>query len=366
MWTYYLFFLTIILFILIDSRVKTKIYFFEKIGILIPIIFGFVRYKFGNDYETYKAIHEIINGNGLNLEESYFRQAIRMEYGFKMLNLYIENFQIMIGLITLFNIVLIYRTIKYFSEKKVYLSIILYICIFQLYFYNLSAIRQSIASALFFYSSRYIVEKKIYKFILFILLGSLFHKSLILLLPFYFINKIEIPKTKIKKIIILLFIVGSILYIKLSKSLTLMILLLKSLGFLRFVYELEKVPEKLGLLTIIVFIGNIIYLGIILFLYPSKTKKDKVIYKLMVVAVTFSLLKILKISAFHRLENYFMFFEIIAIPKLISEFFNRKKILIFSVVLIYLILFNVRMLKENKESENYKSMKTIFYINERE
>lgn len=365
MWVYYLFIIIIILCFLIDYKVKTKLHIFEKIGISLPIIFGFVRYGFGNDYETYKVIHTIINGNTVNLQEAYIRQVIRMEYGFKVLNLYIKNFQILIGIITLFNIILIYKTIKYFFEKKTYLPMIIYICVFQLYFYNLSAIRQSIASALFFYSSRYIVEKKMNKFIFLILLGSLFHKSLLLLLPIYFIYKIEIYKSK-KKIIILLFIVGSILYIKFNPSLTIVIMLLKKLGFLRFVYELEKVPEKTELLTIMVFIGNIIYLGIILFFYPSKTKKDKIIYNFMIITVTFSLLKILRISAFHRLENYFLLFETIAIPRLIYEYFYRKKsIIVINLILIYLIFFNIRMIKQNKESENYKTMKTIFFIDER-
>ncbi len=70
------------------------------------------------------------------------------------------------------------------------------------YFWTLSGLRQSIAIMIFFYSIRYIIEKKIILYIGFILLASLFHLSILMMLPVYFIGKIKYNQ----KIVFILYI----------------------------------------------------------------------------------------------------------------------------------------------------------------
>ena len=59
------------------------------------------------------------------------------------------------------------------------------------YFWTLDGIRQSIAITIFFFSIIYIIERKFLYFILLILLASLFHKSILVLFPVYFLNSIK-------------------------------------------------------------------------------------------------------------------------------------------------------------------------------
>lgn len=51
----------------------------------------------------------------------------------------------------------------------------------------MNAVRQMIVACGFFWASKYIYEKKIFKYCIFILLASLIHQSALILLPFYFI-----------------------------------------------------------------------------------------------------------------------------------------------------------------------------------
>jgi len=98
--------------------------------------------------------------------------------------------------------------IWYFFLKASYkfvflLPIMLYFSIVDGFFlWSQSGIRQAIAITIFFYSVRFIIEKRILLYIFFIYIASLFHISAILLLPFYFTNKIKFNR----KVVFYLFI----------------------------------------------------------------------------------------------------------------------------------------------------------------
>lgn len=69
----------------------------------------------------------------------------------------------------------------------------------------MGAIRQMLVTCLFIWASRYIYEKKIWKYAIFILISSLIHKSSLLLIIFYFIpQKLQIENKRILLSIILI------------------------------------------------------------------------------------------------------------------------------------------------------------------
>jgi hypothetical protein len=78
------------------------------------------------------------------------------------------------------------------------------------FFYSLNTMRQSVAVMTGLYAFRFIKEKNIVKYILCILLASFMHKSVLILLPFYFIFKVKLTRGIIFLVLLFAFGLGQI------------------------------------------------------------------------------------------------------------------------------------------------------------
>lgn len=144
--------------------------------LLFTFVFG-IRYDVGVDYLNYLKLYEMSN-NGFEIEK---------EYLFKHLTTFFANnnihFSLYFSLFTFLQIFFIYAT---FKNRPIILLFLIFILFTGRYFIDwMNLIRQSIAFCVFVYSTKYIIEKKILYFTLFILFASLFHKSAIILLLLY-------------------------------------------------------------------------------------------------------------------------------------------------------------------------------------
>ena len=86
-----------------------------------------------------------------------------------------------------------YITYKY--SKSPFLSILLYLS-FGFYAFNFSGLRQAVAFGLIFFSYKFIMEKKLYKYLITVICAILFHKSAFIFLPAYFFYNIKLNKIK--------------------------------------------------------------------------------------------------------------------------------------------------------------------------
>lgn len=158
--------------------------------LLLIYIFSAFRNGIGVDTAVYDYIFTQIRlwgSTSFNIEEGYFLlNRIALCIG--------EEFYIVLLLsfgITLF---FAYEFVTYFvPEKYRGISLMVFVSSSFYFVYALSGIRQGIAMSLVLYSIRYIVERKKYFFLLFILLAMCFHKSAIVFLPVYWIGNREIP-----------------------------------------------------------------------------------------------------------------------------------------------------------------------------
>jgi len=98
------------------------------------------------------------------------------------------------------------------------------------YFWTLNGLRQSIAIMIFFYSIKFILEKDPFKYAFWILIASLFHISVIIMLPLYFIKDINFNKKLVALLyIISIFLVGNDFF--LSKITELIMLISSNIDF---------------------------------------------------------------------------------------------------------------------------------------
>lgn len=185
-----------------------KLLSFSVICLILIWFSGFKR-NVGNDsiwYEKFfketESILKIIKGFKVKFSESDF------EIGYKVLNAIVKEFtlepQFIFVTIAFVMVTIYFISVRRYTEHYLIATLLL----FNILFVNLfmEGIRQGIAVIIFFYSIKFILDKKLILFTLCISVAMTFHFSAILLFPFYFILNKKIPKVAISIVLILGFI----------------------------------------------------------------------------------------------------------------------------------------------------------------
>lgn len=174
----------------------------KKIVIWAYVILGLMtvlRYDIGNDYLGYvELINEIEDKVALGYSPfqiwKYF--DFDHEYGIYLLSwLFSWTFRPYVGVIGVYGliaVVLLYKSLNRYHGYHA-LGILIYV-ISGIMFNSWDWVRQSVAFMIVLYSLPFIEERKPVKFVLTILWGILFHKTIILMLPFYFITYFRINR----------------------------------------------------------------------------------------------------------------------------------------------------------------------------
>ena len=175
--------------------------------IIITIISGMRASYVGNDYHNYLDYYNYILNFG-----KIGSQFKKVELGWEYLNTFFATslipsnifFGIIAGLTW-------YFFIKGSQKYQFLLPLMLYFAITSGFFlWTMSGLRQSLAIMIFFYSIKYIIEKKLLHYSIMISIATLFHSSALILFPIYFIYKIKFNQ-KIFSIIYIvsLFLIGN-------------------------------------------------------------------------------------------------------------------------------------------------------------
>ena len=160
--------------------------------VIFVFIAGFRSGPLGWDYENYTSyfnnspnlFYLILNPNIL------FTENLRYGIGFSIINsfikLFTDNSHYYFVLCSILTTLLLAYNIKTYLPRYRLIAFFVY---FGIEFLALDFIyqRQIIAVQFFVYSLRYIKEKKLYKYLLFILIAGTFHSSAWFLFPLYFI-----------------------------------------------------------------------------------------------------------------------------------------------------------------------------------
>ncbi|HIB8180946.1 TPA: EpsG family protein [Elizabethkingia anophelis] len=159
-------------------------------------ILSWIRWERGTDWNNYLLFFNYIDAAyETGIEKGYiylsvFSKAIDNDY----------------TLFLLFQAIIIYgltyASIKLYSPYK-FLSLLVW---FSFAFAGIFFVRQSIAITLGLFSFQYILKRKLLNYIMFIILASFFHRTALVLLPFYFIVNYKIQKKYIFLLLIAVFL----------------------------------------------------------------------------------------------------------------------------------------------------------------
>jgi len=188
------------------------------------------------------------------------------------------------------------------------------------------------------FSIKYIIEGNFYKYCGILLIASLFHSSVLILIPFYFIRLLKFRRNLYLIIIIVSIILNQLNFFKLF-LMKILALTPWSAVYLQFEGVLGAAKSTTGLGFLFT---NIIGLLVVLLIPDELVKKRKysIIFNFYVIFlvvrnVFFSILIL------YRLVVYFDWLSFIAIPIFLYNRFNlaSQRIVIFLIIILYSILF---------------------------
>ena len=165
---------------------------------LILFMFTSLRPGLGGwDYKNYETFfNQIPDLFNIEFDFLFFHYEPLYTLANSFVKLFTDNFVVFIVIYTFLTHLLMFQVIKKYSINFFY-SIFIYFSTYYLW-HNFTLLRQNVAILIFWFSLEYIREKKFVKYLLLIIIASLFHNSAIVLILFYFIIEL-MDKFSIKK-----------------------------------------------------------------------------------------------------------------------------------------------------------------------
>ena len=163
-----------------ETKQKLRLQHFAAL-LILSFVVGF-RYEVGVDWEGYKdSFISIKDSPSLSYSDQY------MEFGY----FYINKAVAMLGLSyewMFFTVALISWYFIFKSVPKLILPLLIYfLFVDECFFWSMNGVRQFTAISIWMVATRYIINRNIKKYILLLLIASLFHRTALILIPFYFI-----------------------------------------------------------------------------------------------------------------------------------------------------------------------------------
>ncbi len=146
------------------------------------------RINVGNDYAKYYEFMHLVVCNAYVPTEIGFNGVVRLLYGISGF----ENFLLVFAFFAFATIAVFLAAIYKQSENFLF-SFFLFMAL-GYYFQSFNTVRYYLAVAIAVYAIPYVLRREWVKFFLLILLGAAFHKSLLVVLPLYFLASLNWKK----------------------------------------------------------------------------------------------------------------------------------------------------------------------------
>lgn len=371
----YLFIFFILLFfslIEISFLNKRSEQFLIIISGLILILVAGLRYETGGDWDIYTSGFQHTNHffNLFKGEPLYLNEKVSFEYGYGIFSSIIKqvggNIQTIYFIIVTFNVLLLIKTLKQYT-KLIIVGLFVYYCI--LYFHlEMIYTRQSVAVMICFWCLKFIQQKKIYRYLFFVLLASSFHRMALILIPLYFI----LDRNYRAFYLTIIIVVGStLLFFHVQWIKNIIFYFANMLGesfILRAQYYTSEDIFSVSRGISIGFYLNIILFAILLFFRKKISKFEfgniQFNYFIASLFVYFYLYEFVEIS--NRFRLFFLISLVVLFPYIIESFGKiSNRIACFLAISIYSFMFNYKIFLNFPSScaynpyQNYIVYKTL-------
>lgn len=308
----------------------------------------------GADYSVYERAYVGIREGTLTEQQNSWLGA-----GFKaivsifssFLGLDFRVFLVVIGFFTLF---FFFKTIwEEGDNPALSLATFLAACLFYQMF---NQFRQMFAIALVFYSIRFINTRKLWKFILVILVSASMHISALVFLPMYFIGQIKISKK------VMLIYAAICIFVFFGYDLVAYILSNTYYGQTYFGSSYD-VSAKVSVVANTLL--RVVILAVCLPFYSQMDKanhKNRVLYHMLIICVIVQFLT-LRSYVFGRISTYFFIASILLIPNILTNVFPGRRIIMAVFVAFLLSYHTVYFMSDNAVESGYREYTPVFVEN---
>lgn len=325
---YIVFYVTILSLYLVSlkNNVNNKEIYF--LILIFTFAFSLLRYDVGADYKAYFTLYNsYLNGIKENIEPGiYFIMKLSQGQGY-------EFFVAIVTILSLIGMSLLFYKVPKYSV----FVLIVYLLTNDNFLASLGFFRQAIAISFFIIGTYYLLyNKKIYS-ILFFIIGSIFHNSILFAIPFLIISR----KFRVRTIYIILPLVSYFISIDGLLS-SLLISLIDKVGLYGDYIKTKAFYGASG-----IGMGFFINYLIFLILYMKKDnsqqlfgyKIDSNIINLYIIYLIFQAASV-NFLMLYRIQVIFAPFYCLGLAVLINNSkYRRKKIISISIVMVYIFFF---------------------------
>ena len=292
----------------------------QRLAYVVLFAFAALRYMYGNDYRNYFLWFRHIHGGG----ESQFRTEIL----YNAMNRILPSFPVLIALTSLLLVWVVYRLIsRHLPTRYAWIGVFIFVVNPVLFLMNLSAIRQSIAACFFILAVDFAYRKKYLWYLVLVIVGVLFHKSAILLLPLCLI----INAKPVKSWVCWLILGVTLTMLVFSQPLLdLVVWVAERFGDKNYIYWAQqdmKNSLRATLLTAVFFLYTLYNL-------PKLSGKTLAFAKLYLISPWLGVLA-KEVAMLTRLQIYFEIFSVVVLPAIFMQVrargpvtVNRRNVLI--------------------------------------
>lgn len=321
-----------------------------------------IRYYVGTDYETY-TMHQIPDSlDGYLLSAGY-----KVEPLYRLV-IYIGT---MLGssqwIFVITHLIIMYFILKYIKEQSDDYVFSILIFVFGTFFsFSLNGMRQSIATAIFLYATKFIYNKSYIKYFLYIIIACLFHMSAIIYVPFYFLNRFVLTK---RSNVVPVTIIAIVLALNSSYAYGIVYkIFLKYNFYTKFFDSKYNVGTQINTMYLSMFFLNLLVVYVFYILQDNKAfkLKDTVMLNIQLISLMFSAIAFSIPGAF-RAFYFFIPVQIVLVPNIVKNISNVGVRWAIKIVLlaVYIFIFVELILISNQnETLPYQTIFSnyVFYL----
>ncbi len=355
---YFFIFITLSLVCFLEVEEKLYLLRYELAFVFASFLFviaGF-RYETGVDWLLYSEnFKEIPNLKSLHFKD-FFKELNPIFFALSVLIKYLGG-----GIQTLFAVMqflasfFLWKSIKEDTEYRL-LALLIY---FSLLFFHLdmNLMKQAVSTTIFFYSLRYIIDRDLVKYTIFIILATGFHWSAILFFPLYFVIHRNYS-TLLLSGLVAFFILFNLLQISTGNLVYKLSLILfgenSRITDKALFYTTSSIYSVKRVLNIGFIANSLIAIATLFFRenLKSKIKNFDVFLNLLLLQLFFYLVMYEFIELSGRLRFYTLISYIIILPYFISIIKTLKgRMIVLSLIILYSFTY-VRTFTSNKRIES--------------
>lgn len=162
-------------------------------SLLIPILVGALRYQVGTDYPTYVDLYHAFSS--LSMSDYFALQPFGLEMGMYLISRLTSSVAsapyLMFAVFSTLTVVFFYLGMRRYTEHHYAMLFFLFLMVVFPISFNL--VRQGLAISIVFYAFSFIMDRRVWRYVVWMLVAALFHKSVLVLMPIYFLVRFVKP-----------------------------------------------------------------------------------------------------------------------------------------------------------------------------